>query len=70
MSNETFEKAVYECTLCKACETKCPMNVEICKAIKNARKILVAQGKEPTETKKIIENIQKTGNIYGIKETD
>ena len=68
LDNDTFEKIVYECTLCKACETKCPMNLEICKTIKNARKILVLQGKEPSETKLIKENIQKTGNVYGLKE--
>jgi len=68
LDNDTFEKIVYECTLCKSCEIKCPMNLEICKAIKNARKILVLQNKEPAETKVIRENIQNTENIYGIRE--
>jgi len=36
---------VYDCTLCGNCEEKCPLNLEIRKAILKARKILVDKGK-------------------------
>ena len=46
LENCNFEKIVYDCTLCKACENQCPANIKICEAIVKARGVLVRQKKE------------------------
>ncbi len=68
LDNQFFEKIIYDCTLCKACEVKCPLNLKLCDAFIKARKILVASGKEIPANEDMIKNINKTGNIFGIKE--
>jgi glycolate oxidase iron-sulfur subunit len=67
LDNNAFEKIVYECTLCKACEVKCPAHLKLCDAFIKARKILVASGKEIPENEDMIRNLNKTGNVFGIK---
>lgn len=67
LENENFEKLVYDCTLCKACEEKCPLNLKLCSAFIKARKVLTEQKKESPEVKKILNNFNKTGNIYQTK---
>ena len=62
-----FEKIVYDCTLCKACEKQCPMDIKLCSAIIKARQVLVEQKKEIPENKEMAKNLDKIGNIYGIK---
>ncbi len=68
LENNYYEKIVYDCTLCKACETKCPLNLKLCTAFIRAREILVNQKKEISENKEMIKNLEKSGNIYGIEE--
>ena len=70
LNNEDYEKIVYSCCLCKACEKQCPLNLEICKAIVNCRKILVSEKKEILPYKEIIKNLNKVDNRYGKKELD
>jgi len=70
LDNNFFEKIVYDCNLCKACEQKCPLNLRLCDAFLKARIILVAEKKEDFKNKEMIENLNETGNIYGIKEKD
>ena len=65
LNNKVIDKIVFECTLCKACEQKCPLNLEICKAIQKARQVLVLRGKPLKQNKEMIENIKKTGNPFG-----
>ena len=64
LSNKIFEKIVYDCSLCKACEEKCPLNLEICKAIKKAKLILTLKGKENELNKKILKRILDKRNPY------
>jgi len=64
LSNKIYEKILFDCTLCKACELKCPFNLEICKAIKKARFILNSKGKENSENEKILKRIEESKNPY------
>jgi len=68
LQNNIFNKIIYECTLCKACELNCPLNLKLCDTFRKARKVLAESGKETKENKEMIENIRKYGNPFG-KET-
>ena len=70
LDSGSYEKIVYDCNLCKACEKQCPANIRICDAIIKARGILVRQKKEIFTNHEMIKNIEKTGNIYGIKQKE
>ena len=61
-----FDKIVYNCTLCKSCEVKCPLNLKICDAILKARKVLVGLGRDNEKNKEMIKNLVKSGNVYGV----
>jgi len=63
-----FEKIVYDCNLCKACEVQCPLDLKLCDAFIKARRVLVAGKKELPENKEMIKNLNKTGNVFGEKE--
>ncbi len=66
LDNNHFEKLVYDCTLCGACEVQCPLNLQLCSAFRNARKILISQKKELPENKEMIKNLNKYGNVFGV----
>ena len=68
LDNGFFEKIVYSCTLCKACEVQCPLDLKLCDAFIKARMVLVEQKKEIPENKGMIKNLMKEGNEFGIKE--
>ncbi|MFA7707737.1 MAG: (Fe-S)-binding protein [Candidatus Pacearchaeota archaeon] len=68
LDNDFFEKIVYSCTLCKACEVQCPLDLKLCDAFIKARNILVEQKKEIPENKEIIKKLMKYGNEFGIRE--
>ncbi|MDP2925511.1 MAG: (Fe-S)-binding protein [Nanoarchaeota archaeon] len=70
LENDIIEKIIYECTLCKGCEIKCPVNLKLCNAFINARMILVNQKKEIPEIKELIKNLNKSGNIFGVVESE
>ncbi len=70
LNNSFFEKIVYDCTLCKACEKQCPLDLKLTDAFLKSRRILVSQKKELVVNKEMMKNLQKTGNIYGIEEKD
>lgn len=60
-----YDKIMYECSLCKACEEKCPAELKLCQAFKKARLVLVESGKETKENKEMIKNIRDFGNPFG-----
>jgi len=68
MQNDIIERILYDCTLCKACEIQCPMNLKICDSIIKARNVFVNSKREVRSNNEIIKNLNKTGNIFGIKE--
>ena len=68
LDNGFYEKIIYDCNLCKACEVNSPLSLKLCEAFQKARRVLVLQNKETPENKRMMENLKATGNIYGIKE--
>ncbi len=68
LDNNYVDKIIYDCTLCKACEEKCPKDLKLCEAFIKARKILVEQKKDVVENKEMIENLDKVGNVFGEEE--
>ena len=65
LSKKILDKALFECTLCKACEQKCPLNLKICDAVRKGREALVLKGKGLKSNEEMITNIRKTGNPFG-----
>jgi len=49
-NEKIFDKRVYDCTLCKSCEVKCPLDIKICDAILKVREVLVNQKKDNKKT--------------------
>ena len=64
ISEDIFEKIVFDCTLCKACEIKCPMNMEICEAIKKARQVLNLKEQENLKNKEMLKKLEEGKNPY------
>lgn len=65
LQDEVYDKSIYNCSLCKACEINCPLGIKLCDAFKKARLVLAEEGKETEENKEMIENIKKDGNPFG-----
>jgi len=56
---------IFRCTLCRDCLERCPSKVQILDIISSARADLVEAGFATDTHKRVIDNIQATGNIYG-----
>jgi len=67
-SSDYVAKKIFQCTFCKDCMSKCPSNVEIIEIMGAAREHLVKTGHAMPAHKYVVENVMKTGNIYGDKE--
>lgn len=67
LDNGIYERIVYSCNLCKACNNNIAGS-NLCSAFQKARQVLVTQKKELSENKKMIKNLQESGNVYGINE--
>lgn len=67
LENNFFEKIIFDCNLCKACEKKCPLSLQLCSAFVRAREILVNQKKENSLNREMLDNLEASGNIFGIK---
>ena len=65
LSDKIMNKVVFECTLCKGCEQKCPLGIKVCDAIRKAREAMVLKGKGLKSNEEMISNIRKTGNPFG-----
>ena len=61
---------MFECTLCKGCEQRCPLEIKVCDAVRKAREAMVLKGKGLKSNKKMIENIRKYGNPFGKNKVD
>jgi len=60
-----YEKVLYRCNLCRGCDNSIA-GTKLCDAFQKARQVLVLQGKEVEVNKEMIENLEKTGNVYGL----
>ena len=65
ISDKTMDKIVFECTLCKGCEQKCPLGIKVCDAVRKAREAMVLKGKGLKSNEEMIENVRKFGNPFG-----
>jgi glycolate oxidase iron-sulfur subunit len=67
LENNEYSNVFYADTLSKNPDFKCPLKIKISDAIIQARKVIAMQNKAPKEVKELIKNLEKTGNIFGIK---
>lgn len=66
--DESTVDALYSCTMCRDCYRRCPSNVRVHDVVKAARADHVKAGMASAVQKGVIENIKKTGNIFGDEE--
>jgi len=64
LSNKIYDKMVFDCTLCKACEEKCPLSLRLCTAIKKARQVLNLKEKENPANKEMLKRFLEGENPY------
>jgi fumarate reductase (CoM/CoB) subunit B len=65
ISEKIMDKIVFECTLCGACEQKCPVGVKVCDAVRKVREAMVLKGKGLKSTEDMMKNVKKSGNPFG-----
>lgn len=65
LKKDIYDKIIFDCSLCKACEVKCAQQLKLCEAFKKARLILAENNKATDANKEMIENIRKFGNPFG-----
>lgn len=70
ISDKVLDKVVFECTLCKACEKSCPVDVKVCDAIRKVREAMVLRGRGLKSNEEMIKNVRKCGNPFGEGEID
>jgi glycolate oxidase iron-sulfur subunit len=65
LSEKVVDKVLFECTLCRACEEKCPLGIKVCDAVRKGREAMVLRGKGLKGNEEMIENVRKSGNPFG-----
>ena len=63
MKAKIADDVFFDCTLCKACEEACPLNIDFNHI--EARKQVIKAGKGPTVNKEMLENLKKYGTPFG-----
>ncbi len=61
---------IYECALCGACTKDCATGWDPILFTKEVRLEIATQGKLPEYINKMLDNLDESGNIYGVKEMD
>ena len=64
LSNKIVDEMVFDCTLCKSCEEKCPLNLRLCTAIKRARQVLNLKNKGNSAIAKMLKKLEDNENPY------
>lgn len=65
--DESAAEAMYECFLCDACTNDCATGYQPPLFIREARTEAIVENLAPKTVKDLLERIEKTGNIYGMK---
>lgn len=65
--DESMAQAMYECVLCDACVNDCVTGYQPPLYIREARTEAVVGGIAPKAVMKLIENVEVSGNIYGVE---
>ena len=66
LSNKIYDKILFDCTLCKACEEKCPLNLKICTAIRKARQVLNLKDKGHPQNQEMLKKLEEKKNVDGV----
>ncbi len=64
------EDELWACTSCGACVDSCPVSVKHLDLVYDLRRDLVARGKLDKEKSAMLENLARTQNPYGFKQSD
>ena len=67
---ESAAEVMYECLLCGACTDDCVTGFDPPLFIREARTQAIADGIAPAYATKLLDTLQKTGNIYGADKTE
>jgi glycolate oxidase len=67
-ADDSVVKALYQCTLCRDCNRRCPSKVKVPDIVRAARADLVEKGLAYDAHTAFIDNIKKTGNIFADEE--
>jgi len=72
LSEKIMDKVLFECTLCRACEEKCPLGIKVCDAVRKGREAMVLRGKGLKGNEEMMKNVRKSGNPFGkdVKDPD
>ena len=70
LSEKIMDKVLFECTLCRACEEKCPLGIKVCEAVRKGREAMVLRGKGLKGNAEMMKNVRKSGNPFGIGDVD
>lgn len=65
--DESTAQAMYECLLCDACVNDCATGYQPPLYIREARSEAIVNSTAPAAVMQLIENIENTGNIYGMQ---
>jgi len=58
LSDKVVEKAIYECTLCGACDSRCPVKIPITEGVVKAREVLHLRGKNLDRNNEHLDEIE------------
>ena len=68
LSDKVMDRVLFECSLCKGCEERCPLGIKVCDAVRKGREAMVLKGKGLKGNEEMIENVRKFGNPFGAGE--
>ncbi len=63
----TAKFGLFDCTLCKGCETNCPVDIPLTSYLTNLRENAISRGLSPETYTKLASNVREFGTPYGSK---
>lgn len=64
LQERLLDESMYKCTLCRACEKRCPLNLKVCDAVLKAREAMVLKNRGLKTNKKMVKAIEETGSPF------